>query len=334
MRRTTRFAQLTAVAAAAGLVMGAGVATADRLLTGADVANGSLTGADVRDGSIGVKDLTRAARPGAAASGRVGNDGAAGPQGAVGATGATGATGPQGPTGPQGAAGPSLTAPGFYGDGSDGDVTVSAGTTTLTRDRAYDDLTLAANAIIAANGYRVFVAGTLTMADGSRISADADGTTSAPQGTLGGGGVSEASPAVRSLGGGGGCVINRSAPSAADGSVMDIRNAAQAVTGRLSSGQRYSGGGYGGFDGGSPDGGGGGVAVVVAREVVGPGTGAASVTARGGQGLCGGGGGVVVVVSGAPLPDEVTLSAAGGGADGGPAWVGEAGTTVVLAPAS
>lgn len=49
----------------------------------------------------------------------------------------------------------------FYGDGSDGNVTISGGTT-LQRDMYYNNLTVTgASNTIAVNGYRIFVSGTL-----------------------------------------------------------------------------------------------------------------------------------------------------------------------------
>lgn len=51
----------------------------------------------------------------------------------------------------------------LFGDGSDGDVTISSGTTTLSRDMRYRNLTINAGAVLDANGYRVFVSGTLTL---------------------------------------------------------------------------------------------------------------------------------------------------------------------------
>lgn len=51
----------------------------------------------------------------------------------------------------------------FYGDGSDGNVTIS-GTVTLVRDMYYNNLTVSgASNIININGYRIFVAGTLDL---------------------------------------------------------------------------------------------------------------------------------------------------------------------------
>jgi hypothetical protein len=51
---------------------------------------------------------------------------------------------------------------GTFGDGSDGDVEIS-GTTTLTGDKYYNDLIIPAGTTLKPAGYRVFVAGTLTL---------------------------------------------------------------------------------------------------------------------------------------------------------------------------
>ena len=46
---------------------------------------------------------------------------------------------------------------GLFGDGSDGAVHLTAGTTTLTRDQFYDTLTMDDGAIIVTNGYRICI---------------------------------------------------------------------------------------------------------------------------------------------------------------------------------
>jgi hypothetical protein len=48
----------------------------------------------------------------------------------------------------------------FFGDGSDGDVTISSNTS-LTRDMYYDDLTIQTGFTLSTKGYRIFVKGTL-----------------------------------------------------------------------------------------------------------------------------------------------------------------------------
>jgi hypothetical protein len=82
------------IAALVALLVGGGTATAARLITGKQVADGSLTGRDIKDGSIGAKDISRKAL----ASLR----GKAGPQGATGAAGPTGAAGAAGAQGAKG----------------------------------------------------------------------------------------------------------------------------------------------------------------------------------------------------------------------------------------
>jgi len=59
----------------------------------------------------------------------------------------------------------------FYGDGSDGDVTVS-GTTRLTRDMFYRDLTVAATGDLKSAGYRIHVNRKLTIASGGKLEAN------------------------------------------------------------------------------------------------------------------------------------------------------------------
>lgn len=44
-----------------------------------------------------------------------------------------------------------------FGDGSDGNVTISSGTTTLSRDMFYNNLTMSGTGKIVTNGYRIFV---------------------------------------------------------------------------------------------------------------------------------------------------------------------------------
>ena len=57
---------------------------------------------------------------------------------------------------------PAVNNLGIYGDGSDGDATISS-VTTLTSDKYYDDLTITTAGRIVTRGYRIFVKGTLTM---------------------------------------------------------------------------------------------------------------------------------------------------------------------------
>jgi len=54
----------------------------------------------------------------------------------------------------------SPTATSIFGTGADGDVTIAAGTTTLTRDMQYNNLVV--NGTLSTAGFRVFIRGTLT----------------------------------------------------------------------------------------------------------------------------------------------------------------------------
>jgi len=53
----------------------------------------------------------------------------------------------------------------LFGDGSDGNVTISSGVTTLTRDMYYNNLTLSGTGQLVAAGYTVFVAGILDISN-------------------------------------------------------------------------------------------------------------------------------------------------------------------------
>lgn len=80
----------------------------------------------------------------------------------------------------------------FYGDGSDGDVSITSNTA-LTSDMYYDDLSVSNNAILSPAGYRIFVKGTLTIASGSSVAENGgnggvggDGLLNSAQEGLGG----------------------------------------------------------------------------------------------------------------------------------------------------
>ena len=89
----------------------------------------------------------------------------------------------------------------IYGLGEDGNVTIPSGTTTLTRDTYYQNLTIASGGNLVTDGWRVFVAGLLTLTDttssincnGGSASGITGGTAVnvtilAPASTLGGSG--------------------------------------------------------------------------------------------------------------------------------------------------
>lgn len=114
---------------------------------------------------------------------------------------------------------PSQIGAGFFGDGSDGNVTIS-NATTLSRDMMYNNLTINTGAYINPGGFRIFVAGTLTLygSTGSIVrngNAGSNGTAASAT-TPGSGGASGAVLAdsllmggiAGSMGGRGGLTVN------------------------------------------------------------------------------------------------------------------------------
>jgi hypothetical protein len=207
----------------------------------------------------------------------------------------------------------------LYGDGSDGDVVLFSGSSTLSRDMFYRNLTLTTYTL-STNGFRIFVQGTLTFNDVDSIIRNngADGPVSngagAPTNTVGGGGAGGVSgTTITGIGGygGGNSIMRLSAGEGWNGSTMNCFHALPCITtGRTMSGAIVLGG-SGGF-GYAANGGGGGVVVVCASVV----TGAAGViSAQGGDGLVGSGGGggfILVATSTAFDTDAIRLATAGG----------------------
>ena len=254
--------------------------------------------------------------------------GARGPAGAKGDPGAKGDAGQPGAPGPAGPAGATVDV--LFGSGSDGDATIES-RVSLGEDTYFDDLTLEPDAELRTNGFRLFVAGTLTMGNGSNINRDGPDTISecealalSPR-TLGGSGAGgcdseggNGGDVSNALGGeGGGADVGRgtaATPGINVGGEQIFESAIQALSGRTLDGALVNGGAGG--EGSDPEmggGAGGGVVVVAARNVIV--SGSASISADGGSGLYGGGGGVVVVVSSVPQPAGLTLSVAPGGSE-------------------
>jgi hypothetical protein len=89
---------------------------------------------------------------------------------------------------------------GFFGDGSDGALNISSGTTVLQRDQFYSSLTISGSARLDPNGFKIFVSGTLdltnaptnaislTVNNGGNASGSTGGTagTSLASATMGG----------------------------------------------------------------------------------------------------------------------------------------------------
>lgn len=195
---------------------------------------------------------------------------------------------------------------GLYGDGSDGDVTISGGTTTLSRNMNYRSLTIAADGILAAAGFRVNVQTVLT--NNGLIhrngNAGSNGTISAgglpgsalPAAFYGGGGSggsggtaagSNGGSVTVSLGGSagnggagsggaGGSGGTVTAPAAINGGTKVIKAYPCNVDGQIVGSMLRFGGGAGGGGGGGDSvagggggGGSGGVLIISARRILG-----------------------------------------------------------------
>ena len=90
----------------------------------------------------------------------------------------------------------------LFGDGSDGDLTSSSGTTTLTRTMYYNNVTLSGTAVVNCNGFKMYVKGTLAMSGSSSIVRTPNNGTNASGQTNGnGGGVLTANDMGTGLGG-------------------------------------------------------------------------------------------------------------------------------------
>ncbi len=106
--------------------------------------------------------------------------------------------------GPQGAAGVDAIAP-MFGDGSDGNVTISAGTTTLTRNMYYNNLTINGTGALDPAGFQVYVAGTLdlTAAPANAIRRSPNNGTNASAATGGAGATAISGSTTAGTGGAG-----------------------------------------------------------------------------------------------------------------------------------
>lgn len=239
----------------------------------------------------------------------------------------------------------------MFGDGSDGSLSTTLSNITLTADTYYNNLTVNNGHAINTDGYRVFVAGTLTMGatgliqnNGNAAAVSTAGAATSNNtlgiGTAGGNGGTAAGSAgtngttnCGSAGGAGGsgsggagaAAGTVTAPTAAQGGIKVPANIVSAIAGVLagaSTGTKFnggSGGGGGGGDGtaGGGGGGGAGVCMVAARIVSGTGTirargGVGGNAAGGNRGGGGGGGGGTAILVTLSSSSSLTVSALGG----------------------
>ena len=217
---------------------------------------------------------------------------------------------------------------GIFGDGSDGDVTLSS-STTLTREMNYRNLTLNGSVILNTAGYIVRVSGTLIMSASSIISCDGSAGQNAPAaGTKGNGGGSTMTAARypwQCVPGSGGAGEQRSAAANSNGTGASRGSSTTTAT---SSGPVFIRAGAGGGGGGAHGSTTGRVAPVAGTAVwhgnaggVGATASGTSTTAYASGGGGGGGGGICVVFANDVSAGTSTYIRANGG-NGGNGYVG------------
>jgi len=81
-----------------------------------------------------------------------------------------------------------------YGDGSDGNVTISSGVTVLSRDMFYNNLTINGTGQINTSGYKIFVAGTLDISAAGVAAIFNNGSSGSNAATQTGGALGVAAP--------------------------------------------------------------------------------------------------------------------------------------------
>ena len=156
----------------------------------------------------------------------------------------------------------------IYGDGSDGDATISSNTN-LSRDMYYEDLTISGASVwLNPNGYRIFVNGTLTINATCRIQRDGNaggnGNNGGGGGSPGTGGTAGAALAAGSVPGAVAGIVGQtggtggSGAGGGNGTAGAAGNNAAKSTG--SAGVNGGAGGDGGDSGAAPGGGTGGAA--------------------------------------------------------------------------
>lgn len=201
-----------------------------------------------------------------------------------------------------------------YGSGSDSSVVISSNTT-LSSDKFYYNLEIAANTNLITAGYRVFVKNTLTLRNGSLIGFT---TGSSANGSIAGGGAN-ATAVTNSLGGNS-ATQAATVPTTSNGGTGDkttqsgywyqpTQSSKGYVVTATQTTPLFLRGGAGGASG--P---GGGVVILNARYIsCDANTVNASISAPGTAGTGGGGGGVIIITSSqATLPANVSTNVAGG----------------------
>jgi len=242
-----------------------------------------------------------------------------------------------------------------YGDGVEGNVTITGGTPSFTYNRYINNLTISSGAIVSAKGFRILVNGTLTIEDTSIITIAGTAGSGSVAGTGGGsvtsfygpganGGTGGAgaggnpgSAALLSSGGAGG---SGGTPTPGAGGTAGASGELYFFKGHLendavdSTNLPYNSGGGGGGGGGAAaggagggGGGGGGIMIIGARTIITTGW-TGQITAAGGAGGNGsgtgaagggggGGGGVCIIMSSTNVSALIGTQILGSGGAGG-----------------
>lgn len=248
------------------------------------------------------------------------------------------------------AAGTSTAVAGSYGDGSDGNVSIST-TVTLTRDMFYDTLTVTGTGVLKPSSFRVYCktacnvqASGVIQANGGASATTGAGGAGGGAGTLGqgkagaaggtgvGGTGSVSSNSLGGIGGNGGSgtpnaggvAVTPTAIAATNGELRTLPQASIGLaigttTSQANGGGAGAAGGGDGVNAGGGGGGGGGVIIINARSINNQGT--ISVTGGNGGsptvGNCGGGGGggggLVIINSASALVGNAPTSGGGTG---------------------
>lgn len=240
--------------------------------------------------------------------------------------------------------GAQLTTFDIFGDASDGNATITGGTTTLASGKNYNNLTIEASGILDTAGFIVRVKGVLTMSAGAVLHND--GSTGSGRTSPGAGGPKGDYPAGGRIGRVGwfGDTIPGGPLTGLDATNEDETetesdgggggNFSGGGTGAIGEGPAYGGAGGGGggaaavgdnSQGGSGGGGGGPVDIRTAeiagtgtiRSKGGSGASASSTVGGGAGGGGGGGGGWIRIISLIAIPGTITRTVAGGSGGGG-----------------
>lgn len=232
----------------------------------------------------------------------------------------------------------------YFGDGSAGDVTISSGTTTLSADAYYKNLTISGTGSLRTNGYRVFVSEILDL---TNAPADAIQWTGSTGGNASGttGGTSGGNQTSVNTGRGGDAI---GGPNGGTASGTTASNGAAANPGNGGAGGGSLAGGSGSSGSGGSSRTGGAVSNALAMRVFTPwlhkmtststisfllgGGGGSGGSSGGGDGTAGGGGGAgsggggVVFISariinrgGSTAAGAISAKGGGGGNGGTPA---------------